>query len=264
MNAPRRSVLTGLAAGAVLALAACGTSGSSSATTAQGSSSSVGGTVTVFAAASLKEAFTNLGTRFEEQHPGTHVVFSFGPSSGLAQQVTQGAPADVFASASTKNMDQVVQAGAATTPTPFASNQMEIAVPPDNPAHVAGVKDLARSGVKVALCQAQVPCGATAAKVFDNAGVTVTPVTEEVDVKSVLAKVSLGEVDAGVVYVTDVRAAGSKVKGILIPAAVNASTSYPIATLVKAPNPAGAKAFTDLVLSAAGQQVLAADGFAKP
>jgi len=264
MSTRRRSVLTGLAAGAVLAVAACGSSGSSTATPGQGSSPAVGGTVTVFAAASLKEAFTTLGAQFEKQHPGTHVVFSFGPSSGLAQQVTQGAPADVFASASTKNMDQVVQSGAATAPKPFASNQMEIAVPPDNPAHVAGVKDLARSGVKVALCQAQVPCGATAAKVFDKAGVTVTPVTEEVDVKSVLAKVSLGEVDAGVVYVTDVRSAGSKVRGIPIPADINASTSYPIATLAKAPNPAAAKAFTGLVLSAAGQQVLAADGFAKP
>ena len=200
----------------------------------------------------------------EQANPGVTVTFSFGPSSGLAEQITQGAPADVFASASTKNMDQVVQSGAATAPKPFASNQMEIAVPPDNPAHVAGVKDLARSGVKVALCQAQVPCGATAAKVFDKAGVTVTPVTEEVDVKSVLAKVSLGEVDAGVVYVTDVRSAGSKVRGIPIPADINASTSYPIATLAKAPNPAAAKAFTGLVLSAAGQQVLAADGFAKP
>ncbi|HET7661239.1 MAG TPA: molybdate ABC transporter substrate-binding protein [Oryzihumus sp.] len=263
MSTGRPSILTGLTAGAVLVLAACGSSGSTTATPAQGSSS-VGGTVTVFAAASLKEAFTTLGAQFEKEHPGTHVVFSFGPSSGLAQQVTQGAPADVFASASTRNMDQVVRAGAATAPKPFASNQMEIAVPPDNPAHVTGVKDLARTGVKVALCQAQVPCGTTAAKVFDKAGVTVTPVTQEVDVKSVLAKVSLGEVDAGVVYVTDVRAAGSKVTGIPIPADVNASTSYPIATLAKAPNPAGARAFTDLVLSAAGQQVLAADGFAKP
>ncbi|MGN6634266.1 MAG: molybdate ABC transporter substrate-binding protein [Oryzihumus sp.] len=264
MNPRRPSVLAGAVA-AILALAACGSSGSTSpARPAQGSSSSVGGTVTVLAASSLKEAFTTLGAQFEKEHPGTHVVLSFGPSSGLAQQVVQGAPADVFASASTKNMDQVVQAGAATAPKPFASNEMEIAVPPDNPAHVAGVKDLARSGVKVALCQAQVPCGATAAKVFDKAGVTVTPVTEEVDVKSVLAKVSLGEVDAGVVYVTDVRAAGSKVKGILIPADVNASTAYPIAALTKAPNPAGARAFTELVLSAAGQQVLAADGFATP
>ncbi|HEX8970451.1 molybdate ABC transporter substrate-binding protein [Oryzihumus sp.] len=230
----------------------------------QGSSSAISGTVTVLAAASLKEAFTTLGAQFEKQHPGTRVVFSFGPSSGLAQQVNQGAPADVFASASTKNMDQVVQAGGATSPKPFASNEMEIAVPATNPAHVTGVKDLARAAVKVALCQSQVPCGVTAAKVFTNAGITVTPVTQEVDVKSVLAKVSLGEVDAGVVYVTDVRSAGSKVTGIEIPADVNASTSYPIATLTKAPNKAAAQAFTAFVLSGAGQQVLAADGFAKP
>ena len=123
---------------------------------------------------------------------------------------------------------------------------------------------VAGEGVKVALCPAQVPCGTVAAKVFANAKVTVKPVSEEVDVKSVLTKVSLGEVDAGVVYVTDVRSAGDKVKGIEIPADVNASTTYPIATLTKAPNAAAAAAFTAYVLSPDGAAVLSADGFAKP
>ena len=191
-------------------------------------------------------------------------MFSFGPSSGLATQITQGAPADVFASASQQNMDQVTSAGAASSPTVFVKNTMEIAVPPTNPGHVTGVADLARKGVKVALCQAQVPCGTVAKTVFDNAKITVTPVTQEADVKSVLAKVTLGEVDAGVVYVTDVRAAGGKVKGIEIPGDVNASTSYPIAALTKVPNAAGAKAFVDFVLSAAGAAVLTQDGFAAP
>jgi molybdate transport system substrate-binding protein len=224
----------------------------------------VSGTVNVFAAASLREAFTKLGRQFEVAHPGARIVFNFGPSSGLATQIAAGAPADVFASASTKNMGQVVTAGKASSPKKFASNIMEIAVPARNPAGISGLLDLAKPGVKVAVCQAVVPCGSTAATVFTNARLALTPVTEEVDVRAVLAKVTLGEVDAGVVYVTDVRAAGKKVKGIKIPTAVNASTKYPIATLTTAMNKAGGQAFTDYVLSADGAAVLTAAGFAKP
>lgn len=250
---------------AAAALAGCGSSsGGGSASAGSSSGSTVKGTITVLAAASLTEAFTTLGKQFETAHPGTKVVFSFGPSSGLATQITAGAPADVFASASQNNMDQVTSAGEASGPTVFVKNTMEIAVPPNNPANIATVADLAKTGVKVALCQAQVPCGTVAKQVFDNAKITVKPVTEEADVKSVLSKVQLGEVDAGVVYVTDVRAAGDKVKGIEIAGDVNASTSYPIAALAKAPNAAGAKAFVAFVLSAAGQAVLMQDGFAAP
>jgi molybdate transport system substrate-binding protein len=263
----RRSALTfTVLATTGLLLAGCGTSSTPAASSSPSASSSpaLSGTINVFAAASLREAFTTLGKQFEAAHPGTKVVFNFGPSSGLATQINAGAPADVFASASTKNMDQVVKAAAATSPTNFVSNVMEIAVPPTNPAGVTQLSDLAKPAVKVALCQVAVPCGATAEKVFKNAKITVTPVTQEVDVKSVLAKVTLGEVDAGVVYVTDVRAAGAKVKAIVIPANVNASTVYPIATLTKAPNRATATAFTDYVLSPAGASVLTVDGFAKP
>jgi len=264
----RRTALTlTVVATAGLLLAGCGSSSTPAASTPSTTTSStpaLSGTVNVFAAASLKEAFTKLGQQFEAAHPGTKVVFNFGPSSGLATQINAGAPADVFASASAKNMDQVVKAGAAASPTNFASNIMEIAVPPANPAGVTQLSDLAKSAVKVALCQMAVPCGATAAKVFTNAKLTVTPVTQEVDVKSVLTKVSLGEVDAGVVYVTDVLAAGDKVKGIEIPTDVNASTKYPIATLTKAPNKATARAFTDYVLSPDGASVLTTAGFAKP
>ena len=242
-----------------LTVAGCG--GSSGGKAAGGA---VKGTINVFAAASLTEAFTTLGKQFEAAHPGTKVVFNFGPSSGLAEQINQGAPADVFASASTTNMDQVVSAGGASQPTSFVKNTMEIAVPPSNPARITSLQDLAKKGVKVALCQSAVPCGATAEQVFTNAHVTVKPVTQEVDVKSVLAKVTLGEVDAGVVYVTDVRAAGKQVKGIVIPATVNASTTYPIAALSKSHNAATAKAFVDLVLSSTGISVLTADGFEKP
>jgi molybdate transport system substrate-binding protein len=161
-------------------------------------------------------------------------------------------------------MTQVVAAGGATTSTNFASNSMEIAVPPSNPAGITGVADLARSGVKVVLCQTQVPCGATAATVFKNAKITVKPVSLEADVKSTLSKVELNEADAGVVYVSDVKAAGSKVRGIEIDKSVNATTEYPITALSKAPNATGAQAFVDYVLSDAGSTVLVADGFAKP
>jgi molybdate transport system substrate-binding protein len=262
-----RSLAAMVASGglAVVLLAACGSSGGSSGSASSGASSSgVKGDVVVLAAASLTEAFTTLGKQFEAAHPGTTVKFSFAASSALAQQITQGAPADVFASAAQSNMDQVTKAGDAGTPTTFAKNTMEVAVPPSNPAHVASVNDLAKKGVKVALCQPQVPCGATAQMVFTNAKITVTPVTLEPDVKSVLGKVELGSVDAGVVYVTDVKAAGSKVTGVPIDSSVNASTSYPIAPLTHAPNPTAAQAFVDYVLSSAGQAVLTQDGFAAP
>lgn len=161
-------------------------------------------------------------------------------------------------------MDQVVTAGDASNPVNFVKNVMEVAVPPSNPGHVTSVSDLAKSSVKVALCQPQVPCGATAAKVFANAKITVKPVTLQPDVKSVLTQVELGNVDAGVVYVTDVHAAGAQVKGIPIPGSVNASTEYPIAAISKSSNLAIARAFVAYVLSAAGQSVLAADEFEKP
>jgi molybdate transport system substrate-binding protein len=264
------SVIAAAALTSLSSLTACGSPtgtaghGAASASGGPGSASKITGTVTVFAASSLKEAFTTLGHRFEQAHPGTRVVLNLGASSGLATQITQGAPADVFASASAKNMDQVVAAGTAPAPRTFARNAMEVAVPPSNPARVASVRDLGRPGVKVALCQPQVPCGVTAATVFARAGVQVHAVSQELDVKSVLAKVTLGEVDAGVVYVTDVKAAGARVRGIPISGAVNASTSYPIATLSTAPNKQAAQAFTDFVLSGQAAPVLADAGFGKP
>jgi molybdate transport system substrate-binding protein len=256
-----RRLLGTAAAVAVLALAAgCG-GATDPAAAPRASGGGVSGTVTVFAAASLTGSFGTLGRQFEAAHPGVTVKFNFAASSALALSIGQGAPADVFASASAKNMAQV---GDAVDPKTFATNVMEIAVPPDNPGGVTQVADLARPGLKVALCQAQVPCGATAQAVFDKQKLTVTAVTLGADVKSVLTQVQLGEVDAGMVYRTDVRAAGTKVKGIEIPAEQNASTAYPIATLKDAPNPAGAAAFVDYVLSADGATVLTAAGFAGP
>jgi molybdate transport system substrate-binding protein len=264
-----KRLLGTVAAVATLALAAgCGSSGgddsSGSGSSPPAPSAAVSGTVTVFAAASLTETFTTLGEQFEAAHPGATVTFNFGASSSLAENIVQGAPADVFASAGAKNMQQVEDAGAASNSTTFADNVMQIAVPPDNPGNVTQLSDLAKPGLKVALCQPQVPCGAVAAAVLTKANLTVTPVTLGADVKSVLTTVQLGEVDAGVVYKTDVRAAGTKVKGIEIPPDQNASTSYPIAALTKAPNAAGAAAFVDYVLSDDGEKVLAQAGFAAP
>lgn len=263
-----RALPRAVAAVAVLALAACGAatggSGAQGTPATSGAASGPAGPLSVFAAASLQESFTTIADRFEKAHPGVSVTLNFGASSSLANGITQGQPADVFASASQSTMDSVVAAGAATGSTPFVSNVMEIAVPPANPGKVTGLADLARPGVKVAVCQAQVPCGTVAAKVFENAGITVTPVSQEADVKAVLTKVGLGEVDAGVVYVTDVRAAGDKVIGVEIPADLNASTTYPIATLTDARNPGAARAFVDYVLSPAAQEVLTAAGFAAP
>lgn len=273
-----RSLQRGAAAVAAVAvavaLAGCNSSGSKSGssgagstatnTSSSGGSSGVSGTITVFAAASLTEAFTTLGKQFEAAHPGTTVKFNFGGSSTLAEQINQGAPADVFASAAPKNMQQVTTTGGANQPTNFASNSLEIAVPPSNPAHITQLSDLAKSGVKVALCDPAVPCGAVAVTVFGKAKLTVKPVTLEQDVKSTLSKVELNEVDAGLVYVSDVKSAGTKVTGIEIPSDVNARTEYPIATLKHAPNAAGAQAFLAYVLSSAGTAALSADGFQGP
>jgi molybdate transport system substrate-binding protein len=256
---------------ATLALSACSSSGSgdeepSSLASGGGGSSSakLSGSITVFAASSLTDAFNMIKAQFETAHPGTSVTLTYGASSDLSTQITQGASVDVFASASTKNMDAVVQAKDAANPTDFVSNTAEIAVPPSNPGKITQLSDLAKSGVTVALCDPAVPCGVLTTTIFTNAKISVHPKATEPDVKSTLAAVESNEVDAGIVYVTDVRAAGDKVKGVEIPANLNASTTYPIAALTHAKNAPVARAFVDYVLSSAGQQVLTADGFSKP
>lgn len=221
-------------------------------------------TLRVFAAASLTESFERLAESFEAEHDGVTVELNLGPSSGLAEQIVGGAPADVFASASTTNMEDVVEAGAATAPEDFATNSLEIAVPPGNPGGVASVEDLADPEVKVAVCEADVPCGVVAAEVLDKAALDVQPVTEEVDVKSVLTKVTLDEVDAGLVYVSDVAAAGDDVEGVEIPAELNSATTYPIAALEDAADPDLAREWVDLVTSGQGQRVLRDAGFGAP
>ncbi|WP_019630609.1 molybdate ABC transporter substrate-binding protein [Actinomadura atramentaria] len=222
-------------------------------------------TLTVFAAASLTETFTALGKDFEKSHPGVKVRFSFGGSSTLAQQITQGAPADVFAAASPATMKTVSEAGdAAGSPQVFVRNRLVIAVPKDDPAKVHGLSDLARKGVKVVLCADEVPCGAAARTALAAAHVDVKPVSKEQDVKAVLTKVRLGEADAGLVYRTDAGAAAGQVTGIDFPEAAKAINDYPITELAHAPQAGLAKEFVSLVLSPAGRATLTKAGFEAP
>jgi molybdate transport system substrate-binding protein len=251
-------IVHGLVVAALLALAGCGSSSPAPA-------SGVTGDITVFAAASLTETFTRLGKDFEAGNPGTKVRFNFAGSSALAQQLNQGAPADVFASAAPANMKQVTDTGTITdTPTTFARNQLEIAVQKGNPGKISGLPDFAVADKKIALCAEQVPCGAAAKKVFEAAEVTPRPDTLEQDVKAVLTKVSLGEVDGALVYRTDVRAAGDEIEGIDFPEAGQAVNDYPIAPVAKAPNAATAKAFVAFVVSDKGRAVLSSAGFVSP
>jgi molybdate transport system substrate-binding protein len=245
------------------ALAGCG--GSSGDDNAGPGATGPSGKIVVLAASSLTESFTALGKAFEADHPGTTVSFSFAASSELATQIQQGAPADVFASASPATMAQVSDAGdTASKPVTFVGNTLEIAVPAGNPGKVTGLADFAKKDLTIALCAPEVPCGAAADKVFAAAEVTPAPDTLEADVKATLAKVTLGEVDAALVYKTDVIAAGDKVEGIDFPEAAEAVNDYPIAVLAASRRPATAQGFVDLVLSAAGQKVLSEAGFQQP
>lgn len=249
-------------AATLVAAAGCGGIG-----TGSGGSASAGKTRTlvVFAAASLTGTFTRLGKTFEAAHPGVSVKFNFGGSSSLAQQITQGAPADVFASANPATMKTVTDAGdAAGSPQVFVRNRLEIAVPPGNPGRVTALKDLTNPRLKVVECAPQVPCGAAARKALASAHLTVKPVSEEQDVKGALTKVELNEADAALVYRTDVKAAAGKVTGIDFPAAANAINDYPIVTLAKAPQPALARRFVELVRSGQGRSVLTRAGFEAP
>ena len=212
------------------------------------------GELVVLAAASLQNTFTELGDLMMAQHPNLTVTFSFGASSTLAQQALAGAPADVFAAASTTTMQTATEVTEA--PVLFAHNSLEIAVPPGNPAGVTGLADLANPDLTVALCAPEVPCGAAAVKAFQAAGLTPAPDTYEPNVTATLTAVVLGEVDAALVYRTDVAAAGDTVQGIEFPEASAAVNDYPIAVLADARNRAAAQAFVDLVLSPEGQKVL--------
>ena len=260
---------TGVAAAALgLALVTgCGSNDDDSASgSAESTSASAeGGDITVFAAASLKGTFTELGEMFETAYPGSHVEFSFAGSSDLAAQLDQGATADVFASADTNNMTKVVDAGLVEgSPVNFATNTLTIVTAPGNPKGITSFADLNREGTLVVTCAPQVPCGSATQKVEAASGVDLTPVSEESSVTDVLNKVTAGQADAGLVYVTDAAGAGDKVTAVAFPEAAQAVNTYPIAALSASKNPEAAQGFIDLVTGPEGQAVLANAGFAQP
>lgn len=223
------------------------------------------GTLTVFAAASLAAAFDELGTAFTAAHPGVAVTFNFAGSSELAAQIGNGAPADVFAAADEATMNRLVDAdGTAGAPVMFAHNVAEIIVAPGNPHGITGVADLADGDLVVVTCAPEVPCGNYAAQILSRAGVAVTPKSLERNVSAVVTKVLLGEADAGIVYRTDVIAAGDGADGVSIPLDDNVVAAYPIAVTAEAPNPIAAVAFVDFVAGDDGQRILAAHGFTFP
>lgn len=226
--------------------------------------SQASGSIVVFAAASLKPAFTQISQQFKTDNPGSGVDFDFGGSSELATQLTQGATADVFASADTAQMDTVTKAGLAGDPTNFASNTLVIVTAPGNPKNIGSFADLAKPGLNLVICQKPVPCGSATQRVEDSTRVRLNPVSEELSVTDVLNKVTTGQADAGLVYVTDAHSAGSKVTTVNFPEATGAVNVYPIGVLKKAPKPTLAQKFVALVTSDAGQKILAQSGFAKP
>lgn len=252
---------------ALAGLTACSASSNDDAATPKSApkASALSGNIVVDAAASLTETFQVLGDQFQRENPGVTVTFNFGGSAALAAQITSGAPVDAFASASPATMKTVTDAAAtATDPVVFVRNRLEIAVPPSNPGNITGIGDFADPGKKIALCAPEVPCGAAAALVFRTAGLAAAPDTLEQDVKAALTKVELGEVDAAMVYRTDVAAAGGKVKGIAFPEADGAINDYLIAPLKASANAKAASAFVAWVLSDHGRSVLSKAGFELP
>lgn len=264
-----KKFLTLAAAGLLLSasLAACSSTSSdtSSSASADTNASQLSGTVNVFAAASLKGTFTKLASEFEAANPGVKVSLNFDGSSTLVTQITQGAPADVFASADQANMKKLTTANMASgDPQVFATNVLTAVVPANNPAGIKTFADLAKPGVKVVVCAAQVPCGAAAKSDEATAGITIKPVSEELNVTSVLGKVTSGEADAGLVYVTDAKSAGAKVLAIPLDLAKPTVNEYPIVAVKDAKNAAAASAFIALVTGADGQKVLKDAGFGAP
>jgi molybdate transport system substrate-binding protein len=256
-----------LAATVALGLAACTAPDAGSGASAPAGSDTEGptGSITVFAAASLQQTFTTLGKQFETANPGASIRFSFAGSSDLVNQIQNGAPADVFASADEANMAKLASTDLASgSPQDFATNVLEIAVAPGNPKGITDLDDLTAPGVQLVTCAAPVPCGAATAKVESASGVDLEPVSEEQSVTDVLGKVESGQADAGLVYVTDVRGAGGKVDGVPFDESGKAVNTYPIGVLRESEDPALAQAFSEYVRSAAGQRVLADAGFGKP
>jgi molybdate transport system substrate-binding protein len=244
---------------------ACASDDDAPGKTPDASSGSVEGDVTVFAAASLTAAYTQIGEAFMIEHPDATVTFNFASSSDLVTQINEGAPADVFASADQANMTRLTDAdGHATEPQVFATNSLQIIVERGNPQGITGLADLADPDILYVTSAPEVPIGRYGLDVLTKAGVTATPVSFEENVKGIVTKVTLGEADAGIVYITDVIAAGDRAEGVDIPADINVLVTYPVAVTEAAPNPAGGQAFVDFLLGEHGQEILASHGFTAP
>jgi molybdate transport system substrate-binding protein len=257
----RRAVVF-VALSVALVASGCGSSSKSGSST---TTAALSGHLNVFAAASLTESFNDLKTSLATSNSNLSLTMTYAGSSSLVTQIQQGAPADVFASADTKNMDKLVTAGLVETPKTFAHNKLQIAVAPGNPKHVTGLADLQKSGVTLVLCDPSVPAGNYARQAFQKAGLRAPkPVSNELDVKSALTKVETGDADATIVYVTDVTAAGNKVEGVTIPDNQNVIATYPIAALKASKNLPAAEAYVNEVVSGSGQQALQARGFLPP
>ncbi|KAA9393901.1 molybdate ABC transporter substrate-binding protein [Kocuria coralli] len=255
-----RKTTTALAGGVMLslALAGCGSGGGDDATEEEQ-------TLSVFAAASLTDSFEDLAGEFEEQHPGVDVELNFAGSSTLVTQLQDGAPADVFASADEANMDKAVDAGLVNgEPSIFATNLLTIAVPAGNPAGITSFEDLAGEGVNVVVCEQRVPCGAATERIEEITGTTLSPVSEESAVTDVMGKVTSGQADAGVVYKTDVTAAGDAVEEVEIAQTEEAINRYPIAALESSADADLAREFIDFIQGSRGQERLAEEGFGAP
>jgi molybdate transport system substrate-binding protein len=256
--------LAGVAIGAVV-LAACGGGELDEEAAPASTTASASGTVTVLAAASLTESFEELGEQVAADNPGLKVVFSFGPSSGLVEQVLAGAPADVLATADPRTMEAAVAGGAVEgEPEVFARNTLTLAVPAGNPGKVTGLADLARPELRVAICEPQVPCGTAAKKLLAAAGVTAEPDTLTTDVKEATSLVSLGEADAALIYRTEAAAEGDVVEAIDVPEAAGLVNEYPVAVVADAPNPAGAQLVVAAITGEPGRTILADAGFLEP
>ena len=261
----RLCALAATTLGAVL-LASCGSAGEPEEQAAPAeTTTAVTGTVTVLAAASLTQAFEQLGEQLTADNPGLDVVFSFGPSSGLVEQVLAGAPADVLATADTRTMDEAVVGGAVDGEQEvFARNTLTLAVPAGNPGGVTGLADLARPELRIGVCEPEVPCGAASERLLMAAGVTAAPDTLTTDVKEATSLISLGEADAALIYRTDAAAEGDAVETIEVPEADEVVNDYPVAILVDAPNPDGAQVVVDAITGEPGQAILADAGFLVP
>ena len=259
MTAHRRRLTTAVAT-ALLLVACAEASGD-----ADTSGGQVTGQITVFAAASLTDAFDELAAAFVERHEGVSVVLNHAGSQTLASQITEGAPADVFASANVRQMEVVDDAGLlAGPPRTFASNTLEIAVEPGNPLAISGLADLAAEDLLLVLPTEEVPAGRYAREALDAAAVTVAPASLERDVRAALGKVGLGEADASIVYGSDVAAADGRVDGVAIPPEDNVAATYPVAMLADAPNPRAGEAFVAFLLSEDGRAILSDAGFGAP